>query len=139
MLPTNVVAAAADVGEVFSLTAGNSGGQIGYRTSLPNYGSIDPASPPNLHFGVFVLEMDASQSPNFFLEYSPSIIADTDASWRQARVTGTFALGTGSAVYLRANRDVYNADIGGVTRWQFTLDALGDFVSGNVYSCSVER
>ena len=138
MQPSNVVAAAGG-GEVFSLTAGNSGGQIGYRTSLPNYGSIDPASPPNLHFGVFVLEMDASQSPNFFLEYSPPNIVDTDASWRQARVTGTFALGTGSAVYLRANRDSYFPDVAGSTRWQFTLDALGDFISGNVYSCSVER
>ncbi|MCH7510594.1 MAG: hypothetical protein IIB68_12265 [Proteobacteria bacterium] len=52
---------------------------------------------------------------------------------------GTFVGGTGTAVYLRANRDIYNADINGITRWQFTLDALGDFISGNVYSCNVQR
>ena len=135
MQPTNVVAAASVVGEQFELTAGNSGSQIGYRPLLV-YGSIDPNV---LHFGVFTLEGDFSQSPNFFFEYSPSIIADTDASWRQTVIFGTFVGGTGSAIYLRANRDIYNADINGITRWQFTLDALGDFISGNVYSCNVQR
>ena len=135
MQPTNVVAAASEVGEQFSLTAGFSGSQIGFRR-LFGYGLIVPDV---LHFGVFTLEGDFSQSPNFFFEYSPSIIADTDASWRQTVIRGTFVGGTGSAVYLRANRDVYNADIGGITRWQFTIDALGDFVNGNVYSCNVQR
>ena len=135
MQPTNVAAAASDVGESFQLSAGNSGGQIGYRVSLA-YGLIVPDV---LHFGEFTLAGDFSQDPNFFFEYSPSVVPDTDASWRQTTITGTFAGGTGTALYFRANRDIYNADIAGVTRWQFTIDALGDFVIGNVYSCNVRR
>jgi len=136
MFNPDVISAASAVGEVFALTAGFSGGQNGFRRSLA-YGSINPDV---LHFGVFTLAGEFAQAPNFFLEYDPSIIPDTDASWRQASISGTFTLGTGIAVYLRANRDAYFDDIGGTTtRWQFTLDALGEFVPTNVYSCNVQR
>ena len=138
MQPSNVVAAT-EVGETFLLTAGDSGGQIGYRSSGPVYGSIDPASPPALHFGTFTMSGVFSQG-SLFLEYEPTNIPDTDASWRQCRVTGTFSVGTGSAVYLRADRTSYDPSIFAVaTRWTFALNALGEFVSGNVYSCNVQR
>ena len=135
MQPLNVVAAAGG-GEVFSLTAGFSGGQNGFRRSLA-YGSINPDV---LHFGVFTLAGQFAQAPNFFLEYDPSIIPDTDASWKRSQITGTFTLGTGTALYLRANRTAYFDDIGGTTtRWQFDIDALGEFIPTNVYSCRIER
>ena len=139
MLPTNVVAAAAGGGDFFRLTSGNSGGQIGYRSSGPIYGSIAPASPPKLLFGANEMSGMFSQS-SFFFELAPSIIADTDVAWREAKITGTFSLGTGSAIYLRANRNTYTPDLfGTTTRWDFTLDALGEFVIGNLYDCLISQ
>lgn len=138
MHPTNVVAAAALQGDNFTLTAGDSAGQIGYRSSNPIYGSIVPASPPFLLQGGDEMSGAFSQT-SFQFELAPSIIADTDAAWRECRISGTFSLGTGQAIYLRANRTSYTADLfGTTTRWAFTLDALGEFVIGNIYSLNVQ-
>ena len=135
MQPSNVVASVSAEIEFFELTAGQSASQIGFRRSL-FYGSIDPDV---LHFGVYTLAGDFAQDPNFFFEYSPSIIPDTDDSWRLATVTGTFVGGTGTATYFRVFRTVYNADIAGVTRWTFDISILGDVINGNVYNCTVQR
>ena len=129
MQPTNVVAAVG-IADFFALTAGNFIGQLGFDRNQ-GAGSINPDQPI---LGL-QLDQDIDNGTLLFVSFSPAA-PDTDATWKSLDMTGTFAGGTGTATYIRANRTTYFADNGqGGSQWQLTLDALGRFVDTNVYQC----
>ena len=132
MHPTNVVAAAAAQSAPFTLTCGTFGAQDGYTRGT--FGSIVP---DQLFLGL-ELQQCINDSSLFFLSFT-AVVADLDSSWRAIDITGQFALGTGTAIFLRANRQIYIENTGGISRWQFAEDALGTMVTPRVYECILKK
>ena len=139
MHPTNVVAAVGVAGEqvaIYVLTAGVTGTQIGFTTSFGGIGTIVPDDPL---FGDFDLNQTLTDSNLFFFGSSPAIQPDTDDSWERTEITGTFANGAGTMIYIRANRTTYTPVTGAVTQWEFGLNALGALLDGNIYDVKTFR
>ena len=135
MFNPDAISAAASQLAAYTLTAGVSGSHIGFTRPFAA-GSINPDVPL---FGDFVLEQSLTDSNRFFFASSPAVQADTDDSWERTEITGTFSGGTGTAIYIRANRITYTPVTGSITQWELGQNALGTFLNGNVYNVKTFR
>ena len=137
MFPLNVVAAAAGQEQLaaYTITAGTQGGQVGFNRPF-GQGILIPDVPL---FGDFILEQEISSAGFFFFSSSPQIQPDTDEAWQRTEITGTFANGAGTMIYIRANRTTYTPVTGAVTQWEFGLNALGALLDGNIYDVKTFR
>lgn len=114
-----------------TITAGVSGNNAGFSRGI--YGSVSPDGP---WLSGWILAQCSTNSGDsvFRLGVTPINTPDTNASWRELRLTGTFSGGTGTQIYLRANRNSYLGSTAGKTLWQFTQDGLGNMVNGSPYT-----
>ena len=128
-MPSGVVAATAGILRA-SLTAGIGLNLIGY-SDLQAFGSIIPATPKlrdNTLDGVFTNEA----ADIFFVEMAGNGVPDTDASWVECDVTGTYSTGAKTVTLDRASM-IYDGSAGPNSRWQLNGN-LDDMINAEVYA-----
>ena len=139
MLPTNVVAAASEKLQIeHTLGAVTAGVTVGYQDADGTPGTDGTFVPVN-SAGLKVTRMTMGGGvPTFVFGFEGNNVPDTDASWRQIRITGTTESGTFTTTFTRSAANSYEPT-NPVNETQWGFGPLSDrFINGNSYQVFID-
>ena len=121
----------------FTLTAGESGSapneHTGYDRIITTIGSIAPSADYDPASGNHTIGSLFTQNTNLVFRLDVEGIPNTNQTFREIEITGTFEQGTFTRITLRTQVNFYNPTDFGNTLWSFTGIPSLDMINGNVY------